>query len=196
MATSFAAVLQQHFDNLGDVLNGGSLYTYEAGTTPNTNPVVLNAYGRATVRLTNGVAYKLVLKDAEGVTLATEDNVIIGEADGDSESQLLVPLTYCGTPGALGFMGGMAVTHTATFPVDFDGSFASVQTNPGSNYVIAIRKNGVQVGMLTFDSAGTPEFTTTGGVTVAIAFGDEITFHGPASIGAAADFLATLVADL
>lgn len=75
-------------DDNGDPLAGGKLYTYEAGTsTPKatyttaagdveqTNPVVLDAYGRATLFLDG--AYKFVLKDSEDnvITNGTTDNV-------------------------------------------------------------------------------------------------------------------------
>ena len=69
----------QFFDDNGDPLSGGLLYSYEAGATPaeasekvtykdaagtqNTNPIVLDAAGRAQVWLGEGV-YKLVLANA------------------------------------------------------------------------------------------------------------------------------------
>lgn len=80
----------QFFDNSGAVLTGGLLYTYTAGTTtpvttyqdsagstPNANPVVLDASGRvsAEIWLTTGAAYKIVLKTSTGTTLWTMDNL-------------------------------------------------------------------------------------------------------------------------
>lgn len=80
----------QFSDNNGSPLSGGLLYTYQAGTalaantytsasgvTPNSNPVVLNAAGRVQgeIWLTQGQAYKFVLKTSTGVTLGTYDNV-------------------------------------------------------------------------------------------------------------------------
>lgn len=77
----------QWFDNSGNPLNGGLLYTYISGTTnpkatytaftagsTNANPVVLDSAGRADVWLGPG-AYRLVLKTSAGVTLWTEDGV-------------------------------------------------------------------------------------------------------------------------
>lgn len=81
---------QQFFDNTGVPLNGGLLYTYQAGsTTPlatytdinatvaNANPIVLDASGRLAneVWLTYGVNYKFVLKNAAGSTIGTYDNI-------------------------------------------------------------------------------------------------------------------------
>jgi len=81
---------QQFFDNTGVPLNGGLLYTYQAGsTTPlatytdingtvaNANPIVLDASGRlaSEVWLTYGVNYKFVLKNSAGSTIGTYDNI-------------------------------------------------------------------------------------------------------------------------
>jgi hypothetical protein len=87
----FGGVGAQFFDNSGNVLTGGKIYTYEAGTTTplasytsssgntaHTNPIVLNAAGRVpsggeiwiAIRL-----YKFVLETSAGVLIATYDNV-------------------------------------------------------------------------------------------------------------------------
>ena len=76
------------FDTSGNPLSGGLLYTYSAGTTtplatyttragttPNANPVVLDANGEADVWTTPGVDYKFVLKTSGGSTLWTVDNI-------------------------------------------------------------------------------------------------------------------------
>jgi hypothetical protein len=86
---------QQFFDNNGQPLNGGLIYTYQAGsTTPlasyttisgnvaNTNPIVLDSSGRppTDVWLTYGYFYKFVVKTSAAVTVGTYDNIygIIG----------------------------------------------------------------------------------------------------------------------
>lgn len=81
---------QQFFDNNGIPLNGGLLYTYQAGSsTPlatytdingsvaNANPIVLNSNGRLAneIWLTYGFNYKFVLKDSGGTTIGTYDNI-------------------------------------------------------------------------------------------------------------------------
>lgn len=209
MATSYAPVLLQLFDDLGAVLAGGTVDTFEAGTsTPlatyqdldglvaNANPVVLDAAGRATIRLTDGVAYKFVVKDSDGNLIQTQDNVIVGEAATDTDNQYLISLTYVGTPGAQATMGLHAVTHSMTLPVNFDGASGDVLTAPGSDYIISVKKNEVEVGTVTFDSDGVATFATTSGASVSCAFGDVISFHGPASVGTAVDIAVTLVGDL
>jgi hypothetical protein len=49
-------------------------YSDAAGTIPNSNPVILDAYGRANVFLGSS-AYKFVLQSPGGVTYWTEDNI-------------------------------------------------------------------------------------------------------------------------
>jgi hypothetical protein len=80
----------QLFDNNGNPLVSGKIYTYEAGTTTpavtytnptgsasNTNPIITNASGRLAneIWLPVSGAYKFVLKDANDVLLATYDNI-------------------------------------------------------------------------------------------------------------------------
>jgi hypothetical protein len=85
-------VAAQFFDNSGNVLTGGKLYTYAAGTTtpavtyttsagniPQPNPIILNASGRVPgsgeIWLTDGILYKFVLTDSNDVLIATYDNI-------------------------------------------------------------------------------------------------------------------------
>lgn len=77
----------QELDNNGKPLSAGKIYTYEAGTstpkttysdyegvTPNANPIVLDAAGRANIWLDSG-SYKFVLKDSSGNTIDTRDDI-------------------------------------------------------------------------------------------------------------------------
>lgn len=85
-------VAAQFFDNSGNVLTGGKIYTYAAGTTTpvptyttsagNTfwsNPIVLDASGRVSgsgeIWLADSVSYKFILKDTNDVLIATYDNI-------------------------------------------------------------------------------------------------------------------------
>jgi hypothetical protein len=87
----FAGVGAQLFDDSGNVLTGGKIYTYEAGTsTPLTsytssagniahpNPIILNAAGRVPtgeIWLDISSLYKFVVTTANDVLIATYDNV-------------------------------------------------------------------------------------------------------------------------
>lgn len=85
-------VAAQFFDNSGNPLSGGKLYTYAAGTTTPTptytssngstahsNPIVLDAAGRVPaggeIWLTDGINYKFVLKTSTDTLIATYDNI-------------------------------------------------------------------------------------------------------------------------
>lgn len=81
---------QQFFNDAGVILAGGLLYTYAAGTTtplaiysdsglttPHANPAVLDAAGRISLFMADGVSYKFTLKDSAGNTIWTVDGVSI-----------------------------------------------------------------------------------------------------------------------
>jgi hypothetical protein len=88
--SQYAGAGAQFFDNNGNPLAGGLIYTYAAGTTTpaatyttytggtaNANPIVLDSAGRtpAQIWLTSGSSYKFVLQTALGVTIKTDDNI-------------------------------------------------------------------------------------------------------------------------
>jgi len=77
----------QFFDNNGNPLVAGKLYTYEAGTTtplatytdstattPNTNPIILDSRGEANVWL-SATQYKFELRTAADALIWTVDNI-------------------------------------------------------------------------------------------------------------------------
>jgi hypothetical protein len=87
MSSIAPAAKFQAFDANGAPLSGGLLYTYAAGTTtpqttftdssglvPNTNPVVLDSRGEASVWL-SALQYKFKLADANNVEIWTVDNI-------------------------------------------------------------------------------------------------------------------------
>ena len=85
-------VAGQFFDNNGNPLTGGKIYTYTAGTSTNqatytsaagftahTNPIILDAGGRVPsgeIWLTDGLQYKFVLKTSTDTLIGTYDNVV------------------------------------------------------------------------------------------------------------------------
>ena len=85
-------VAGQFFDNNGDPLTGGKIFTYAAGTTtpqatytsagggtPHANPIILDAAGRVPsgeIWLTDGLQYKFVIKTSTDVQIGSYDNII------------------------------------------------------------------------------------------------------------------------
>lgn len=94
----------QFFTNLGIPLAGGLIYTYTAGTTTplatyttsagnvaHANPIVLGVSGRPSseIWLTDGYQYKFVLKDSDGNTIQTYDDLYgIPSTSGGSTSSV------------------------------------------------------------------------------------------------------------
>lgn len=120
MATLTPSAKQQFFDANGNPLAGGKLYTYAAGTTtplatytdssggtPNTNPVILDSRGEASIWL--GVAsYKLKLTTAANVEIWTVDNIV------SASVQALANLSESGGSALVGYLpagtGAVATT--------------------------------------------------------------------------------------
>ena len=91
LLSPFGGVGAQFLDNSGNVLTGGKIFTYAAGTTtnqttytnatgaiPHSNPIILDAAGRVPsgeIWLTDSLLYKFVLKDSNDVLIATYDNI-------------------------------------------------------------------------------------------------------------------------
>jgi hypothetical protein len=139
------------FDDNGDPLAGGKLYTYEAGTTTNkqtftteagdvanANPVILDADGYADVWLGTG-AYKFVLTDASDVTLWTVDN-ISGEAEGAFGSAVITQATNLNVTSVFNnnaFICTAAITLSLLSATEAgDGFFISVKNDSGGNVII------------------------------------------------------------
>ncbi len=120
-------------DANGYPLAGGKLYSYAAGTStplptytsqaldvPNTNPVILDASGRANVWVDDGVGYKFVLHDARDNVIWSVDNVQVPQV-----APAAVPAAV--PPGAIMEFGG------ATLPAGWlwcDGAAYSTTAHP------------------------------------------------------------------
>jgi hypothetical protein len=158
-----------------------------AATNANANPVVLAADSRLPAIWITADA-KGVLTDENDVVKETVDPISVA----DGTDYLLVKMTYEGTPGAQGWMGGEVLTDAVTFPINFAGSKGSVETNPAAEFEISIRKNGVEIGTATISTSGAFTFATTGGTTQAFVEDDKITFIAPDAAGTPADITMTL----
>jgi hypothetical protein len=129
----------QFFDDNGNPLSGGLLYTYEAGTTTpvttytsssgataNANPVVLDAAGRVPeqIWLNTAYVYKFVLQTSVGVAVWTKDNI-------PGANSAIPPVVVANLPSAaLIDAGSRAFVSDATVT-----TFASVVVGGGSNTV-------------------------------------------------------------
>jgi len=147
----------QLFDNSGDVLTGGKLYTYAAGTTTplasytsstgltaNANPIILDAAGRVPnqVWLTDAVLYKFVLETSAGVQLGAWDNVFSQLNSISFGTTGLTPATA--TSGAVtvgGILnvanGGTGLTSLTTGRIPFGNGTAAFSDAVGLTYTPA-----------------------------------------------------------
>ena len=88
--SAFAGAGAQFFTDDGEVLSGGKIYTYAAGTTTpqttytsvlggtaNPNPIILDSGGRLPedMWLSEGVTYRFVLRDANDVQIGEYDDI-------------------------------------------------------------------------------------------------------------------------
>ena len=169
----FAGAGWQFFDNNGNVLSGGLLYSYEAGTTTplatytsstgataNTNPIVLNAGGRPANEIWLDVSKtaKFILKDSLGSTIGTWDNI----------PSIVSAFNLSGTNNGVAYFNSSGVFgSSANFT--FDGSNAAVsgEMTVGTDAHIG---GDVDVGgnsVVTGNSTVTGTIASTGGLTSA-----------------------------
>lgn len=128
----------QFFDNNGDPLTGGKLYTYAAGTTTpqityttsagtvaHANPIVLDAAGRvpgSSEIWLQFAPYKFVLKDSNDVTIGTWDNVSgIGAAE-------TIPQNFTGDGSTVTFTLTNAPYNENTMQVYINGVYQQRNT--------------------------------------------------------------------
>lgn len=141
MAPRFNNPFPQFFDSTPTVYSGGALHFYAAGTstpldtysdaallTANTNPVVLNSAGRSAVDIyLQDLAYKVVLKDADGSTIWTADNFT-------GRDEKLVAKTLTGSGSPTGVVAGTAGSASILpdFYWDYTNSILYVCTTTGT----------------------------------------------------------------
>jgi hypothetical protein len=133
----FGGVGAQFFDNNGNVLSGGKIYTYEAGTTTplatytsstgvtaHTNPIVLDSAGRVPGgEIWNQLQlYKFVLKTSAEVTIATYDNV------GSSFNATAIIANFTGNGSTVAFTLASAPTSENSTNVYINGVYQQKNT--------------------------------------------------------------------
>jgi len=142
------------WDDNGDPLSGGLLYTYAAGTTtplatysevtlttPNANPVVLSSAGRATVYL-SATSYKFVLKTSAGVTVWTQDNVsAVPTTAADVDVVAIAGVAIAAGEAVYLSDGSGSLTAGRWYLTDADLAYASSTAN-----VVGIAPNAIAAG--------------------------------------------------
>tara|TARA_R110000803_G_scaffold61535_1_gene121390 strand:- start:2938 stop:4836 length:1899 start_codon:yes stop_codon:yes gene_type:complete len=183
-------VAGQFFDNNGNPLAGGKLYTYSAGTTTpqttftnslgtvlNSNPIILNSGGRvpSEIWLTDGLAYKFVLYTSADVLLGTWDNIsgINSNFVNFTNSQEIQTATSGQTVFTLATMEYQAGTNSLTVYVD-----GVNQYGPGALYAY-VETNSTTI---TFNSGlhvgAEVKFTTSAQNTSSATDAGQISFTG------------------
>ena len=124
--SAFAGAGAQFFTDDGEVLSGGKIYTYAAGTTTpqttytsvmgvdaNPNPIVLDSGGRLPedMWLSQGVLYRFVLTDSSDVQIGEYDD--IGGIN-DISTESVAWSTITGTPTTLAGYGITDALSSAT----------------------------------------------------------------------------------
>ena len=178
------------YDNDGAVNAGGKVYIYEAGTTtlknsytdstgstPNTNPVILDAKGEADI-WTSGL-FKANVLDADDVQITgyPVDNLgggldaydIAGFADG--------------VPGNAQIMLRLPMIRAVTFDVNMAGSAGAASIAATASTTFNIAKNGTNFGTMVF-ALGATTASFVAAVPPAFAAGDVLSVTGPATADA------------
>jgi hypothetical protein len=213
MAVAKLDIIEQFFDDSGNPLNGGLIYTYAGGTstplatytsstggTAHANPIVLDSDGRPPgdgIWLTTATAYKFVPKTSADVELDSIDNVVAGSGAAAAATTAYDLWTFVGvgsppTSSELLFLGRFP--RAVNFTANFSGSYGRVNTNPASSFAIDVKKNGSTVGTITIATNGAFTFATSAGASVSFVAGDYISYHAPSSADAAVQDIAITLA--
>lgn len=197
MAVAKLDITEQFFDNSGNPLNAGKVYTYAGGTTTplatyttstggtaHANPIILDSAGRPPgdgIWLTENTAYKFVPKTSADVELDSIDNVTVGEAATSGNTFIdVVWFRASGPPSATELIYAERFARAVNFTANWSGSYGyDPVTNPAASFVITVKKNGSTVGTITISTAGAYTFATSGGAAVSFVAGDYIEFFGP-----------------
>lgn len=138
----------QFLDANGAPLAGGKVYTYQAGTTtplatyttaggttPNANPVILDARGEADIWYAPGVSYKVVLRTSADALIWTVDNIAMSGsmATQNADSVNITGGTIGSGVTFAGSITGTAANVTGTVAVANGGTGATTAANARTN---------------------------------------------------------------
>lgn len=165
----------QFFDNNGQPLSGGKIYTYAAGTTtplatytnslgttPHANPIVLNSAGRVPggeIWLTDGLAYKFVIETSTGILIGTYDDITAGVSASD------VGYTYPAVGAAAQTVQDRLKQYVSV--ADFGGNLTAAVTAAGATKTTLIVNAAVTLSTtLTIPANITLQFESAGLITI------------------------------
>lgn len=146
---------QHYVNNAGNPCSGCKLYSYVAGTTTqqatytdstgtvvNPNPIVLDTAGGANIWMSNNL-YKLVLKDASGNTIWTQDNVPGMSPGNGSPGGPAGPQGPGGAPGPAGPAGPPGGSLSYPGVVSDNNNGLNVTGNVNAPDLLGYRQNNV-----------------------------------------------------
>ena len=168
----------QFFANDGSPLVGGKLYTYAAGTTTplatyttitglvaNTNPIILDSRGEASVWF-SAAKYKFVLKTAADVEIWTQDNLWAAANVDGSNATGTWPISITGN-AATATTATYATTAGSVTPgvaVDKIIAGTNITISPGSGLgTVTINAASAGGTVTSVSGSGTYGFSLTGG---------------------------------
>ena len=174
----------QYLDSAGIPLAGSKLCSYIAGTTtplatytdstagtPNTNPIILDSYGRASVWVGSGL-YKFVLRTggtgscSDGVVQWTQDNVGSWLYSTTAALALTSRLTVS-IPGTLAIGSDLGPSAFYTTSTTVKSVTAIVKTAPtGASLVMTIQQGATVLFTCTIPAASTSCTASSGAQTV------------------------------
>jgi microcystin-dependent protein len=131
-------------DANGKPLAGGKLWSYVAGTstplatyttadltTPNTNPTILDASGRASVFIEDGVGYKFVLMDALDNVMWTADKIQVPDVSPAPVTPIMPAGSIVAFGGATIPAGWLLCNGTPVSTTDYPALFQAIGINYG-----------------------------------------------------------------
>lgn len=147
MGYPLIAPLSVILGNDGNPLANGTIESYAAGTSEllptfadaaltveNDNPLTINGYGRVSVFVAAGVAYKLVLKSSSGALIRTEDGLLVPFFAAAPEAEVVPAGTIVDFAGTLLPAGWVWADGTAYPRADavYAALFAAIGTTFGA----------------------------------------------------------------
>lgn len=161
---------QRYLDHNGQPLAGGKVYSYiastvtpaatytdQSGSTPNTNPVILDANGEANIWVAAG-SFKFVLTDANDVVQWTTDSVTSASATGGSDASAAAASADAASTSAAAAAASAAAA-AAVIPSQTGNANKVLRTNGTSTSWALVDLTANVSGVLPIANGGTGQTT-------------------------------------